>query len=134
MRSSALRPAFAEGGRRPSVERPVMRVTSYPKGRYRLRGLTTAAFLTAWMWTAWWIWDVYLPRLEISAMFSYFASASMASRNASAGHAGPPVDVGAAVLVRTGWFAVMCLTGTVMLVAAAGGLAGARWGRRTLAA
>lgn len=103
--------------------------------RLRLLGVLSLLFLAGWAWAAWWIWDVYLPHLELSALFGFFMASSMgAGHQGTNNAAAPPIDAAAAVAVRHIWFALMCLIGAVMGVAGVAGLAGARWSHRVFMA
>lgn len=109
-----------------------------PRARYRALALLTLAFLVAWVWSGWWVYQKYMLRLQLSRAIGFYMSMGMGGAQAEEGGVDPAVQMQRVTkvteVVRNSWGVLMALAAAVLLVAALTGLISPRRGRKWLLA
>lgn len=104
--------------------------------RYRVLAALTLAFLAAWCAWGWWVYDTYIPRLELSRAIGFLMASGMGGGMQQNGDGDPAASMRRATIVtevvRHAWGALMGVSAAVMFVAAALGISGPNRGRRWL--
>jgi hypothetical protein len=104
--------------------------------RYRVLAALTLLFLAAWCAWGWWVYDTYIPRLELSRAIGYLMASGMGGGMKQNGDGDPAAGMRRATIVtevvRHTWVALMALAAAVMLTAGAVAVSGPHRGRRWL--